>query len=267
MSTGDEELLSIEPLELKFPFELNKQIPCSLQLSNKTDSYVAFKAQREAPPDMQCNDKFLFQSVRTFDGASWEDINAEMFNVEAGHGVEECKLRVVYDSAENLLNLNRSEMSTDELFTIEPLELKFPFEHEKMISCSLQLTSKTDSYVAFKVKTTNPDKYYVRPNIGIVLPRSTCDVIVTMLAQMEVPPDMQCKDKFLFQSVRTFDGASWKDINAEMFKQEEGHVVEECKLRVVYDLPPQPITPTREESSQVGRKRKAQWNLGRNDDE
>jgi len=67
----DGDLLSIEPLELKFPckfpfplisfhfsrvsnarfdliyfsvvVELKKQISCSLQLSNKTDSYVAFK--------------------------------------------------------------------------------------------------------------------------------------------------------------------------------------------------------------------------------
>ena len=31
--------------------------------------------------------------------------------------------------------------------------------------------------VTFQVKTTNPKKYCVRPNTGIVLPRSTCDII------------------------------------------------------------------------------------------
>lgn len=31
----------------------------------------------------------------------------------------------------------------------------------------------------FQVKTTNPKKYCVRPNTGIVTPRSTCDVIGT----------------------------------------------------------------------------------------
>ncbi|KAF2299035.1 hypothetical protein GH714_030125 [Hevea brasiliensis] len=107
-------------------------------------------------------------------------------------------------------------MSTGELLSIEPLELKFPFELKKQISCSLQLSNKTDNYVAFKVKTTNPKKYCVRPNAGIVLPRSTCDVIVTMQAQKEAPAEMQCKDKFLLQSVRTHDGATAKDINAEM---------------------------------------------------
>ncbi|KAK9927549.1 hypothetical protein M0R45_024730 [Rubus argutus] len=141
-------------------------------------------------------------------------------------------------------------MSTGELLSIEPLELKFPFELKKQISCSLQLSNKTDSYVAFKVKTTNPKKYCVRPNTGIVLPRSTCDVIVTMQAQKEAPLDMQCKDKFLLQSVKTNDGASTKDITPEVFNKEAGHVVEECKLRVVYVSPPQPPSPVPEGSEE-----------------
>ncbi|KAI6707348.1 hypothetical protein NL676_010310 [Syzygium grande] len=141
-------------------------------------------------------------------------------------------------------------MSTGELLDIEPLELKFPFELKKQISCSLQLSNKTDSYVAFKVKTTNPKKYCVRPNTGIVLPRSTCDVIVTMQAQKEAPADMQCKDKFLLQSVKVNDGTTAKDITAEMFNKESGNVVEECKLRVVYVAPPQPPSPVPEGSEE-----------------
>ncbi|KAJ9147723.1 hypothetical protein P3X46_029849 [Hevea brasiliensis] len=141
-------------------------------------------------------------------------------------------------------------MNTGELLSIEPLELKFPFELKKQISCSLQLSNKTDSYVAFKVKTTNPKKYCVRPNAGIVLPRSACDVIVTMQAQKESPPEMQCKDKFLLQSVKTHDGVTAKDINAEMFNKEAGHHVEECKLRVLYVSPPEPPSPVPEGSEE-----------------
>ncbi|XP_047156951.1 vesicle-associated protein 1-2-like [Vigna umbellata] len=141
-------------------------------------------------------------------------------------------------------------MSSGKLLNIEPLKLKFPFELKKHISCSLQLSNKTDAYVAFKVKTTNPKKYCVRPNTGIVMPRSTCDVMVTMQAQKEAPPDMQCKDKFLLQSVKTVDGASPKDITPEMFNKESGHVVEESKLRVVYVSPPQPPSPVPEGSEE-----------------
>ncbi|XWS38569.1 hypothetical protein CRYUN_Cryun19dG0142800 [Craigia yunnanensis] len=141
-------------------------------------------------------------------------------------------------------------MSTGDFLSIDPVELKFPFELKKQISCSLQLSNKTDNYVAFKVKTTNPKKYCVRPNSGIVLPRSTCDVIVTMQAQKDAPPDMQCRDKFLLQSVKANDGTTPKDITAEMFNKEAGHVVEECKLRVVYVSPPQPPSPVHEGSEE-----------------
>ncbi|MED6106878.1 Vesicle-associated protein 1-2 [Stylosanthes scabra] len=141
-------------------------------------------------------------------------------------------------------------MSTGELLSIDPLELKFFFELRKQISCSLQLSNKTDNYVAFKVKTTNPKKYCVRPNTGIVMPRSTCDVTVTMQAQKEAPPDMQCKDKFLLQSVKAPDGTTSKGITPEMFNKEAGHVVEECKLRVVYLAPTQPPSPVAEGSEE-----------------
>ncbi|KAL5574648.1 hypothetical protein UlMin_016347 [Ulmus minor] len=96
------------------------------------------------------------------------------------------------------------------------------------------------------VKTTNPKKYCVRPNIGIVLPRSTCNVIVatlnpfflfTMQAQKEAPSDMQYKDKFLLQIVKVNDGRNAKDINAEMFK-------------VVYVSPPQPLSLVAEGSEE-----------------
>ncbi|TYH81415.1 hypothetical protein ES332_D03G199200v1 [Gossypium tomentosum] len=141
-------------------------------------------------------------------------------------------------------------MSRGDLLSIHPLELKFPFALRKQISCSLQLSNKTDNYVAFKVKTTNPKKYCVRPNAGVVLPRSTSDVIVTMQAQKEAPPDMNCRDKFLLQSVKVNDGITAKDITSELFNKEAGHVVEECKLKVVYLSPPQPPSPVHEGSEE-----------------
>ncbi|PKA59572.1 Vesicle-associated protein 1-1 [Apostasia shenzhenica] len=141
-------------------------------------------------------------------------------------------------------------MSAGELLGIEPLELKFPFELRKQISCSLQLSNQSDDHIAFKVKTTNPKKYCVRPNNGIVLPRSTCDVVVTMQAQKEAPPDMQCKDKFLVQSGIVDPGTLAKDITPEMFSRESGNKVDEVKLRVIYISPPQPPSPVHEGSDE-----------------
>uniref|UniRef100_A0A7C9D7T2 MSP domain-containing protein n=1 Tax=Opuntia streptacantha TaxID=393608 RepID=A0A7C9D7T2_OPUST len=140
-------------------------------------------------------------------------------------------------------------MSTGDLLNIQPTELKFPFELRKQSSCSMRLTNKTEHYVAFKVKTTNPKKYCVRPNTGVVLPGATCDVTVTMQAQKEAPLDMQCKDKFLVQSVVLPDGTSTKDLAPEAFNKDEGKVAEEFKLRVVY-IPANPPSPVPEESEE-----------------
>ena len=107
----------------------------------------------------------------------------------------------------------------------------------------------SNGFCVRQVKTTSPKKYCVRPNSGIVPPRSTSDVIgnanlisipassvymglpdyyhsvtldavsnflVTMQEQKEAPPDMQCKDKFLVQSVIVAEGTSAKDITGDM---------------------------------------------------
>ncbi|KAF2301240.1 hypothetical protein GH714_021234 [Hevea brasiliensis] len=141
-------------------------------------------------------------------------------------------------------------MDTGYVLGVEPQELQFPFELRKQISCSLHLLNKSENYVAFKVMTTNPKQYRVRPNAGVVPPRSTCDVIVTMQAQTEAAPDMQCKDMFLLRSVVASPGATAKDVNAEMFNKEAGHHVEECKLKVVYVAPPRPPSSVREGSEE-----------------
>ncbi|KAL7158503.1 hypothetical protein ABFS83_02G147600 [Erythranthe nasuta] len=145
-------------------------------------------------------------------------------------------------------------MSMGDFIGIQPSELKFPFELRKQSSCSMQLSNKTDQYIAFKVKTTNPKRYCVRPNAGIVLPNSVCNVTVTMQAQKEAPPDMQSRDKFLVQSVVAPNGATNKDVTPEMFNREEGKVVDEFRLRVVYipANPPSPVPEGDEEGTSPG---------------
>ncbi|KAK1303854.1 Vesicle-associated protein 1-3 [Acorus calamus] len=140
-------------------------------------------------------------------------------------------------------------MSLVELLNVQPTELKFPFELKRQSSCSLQLTNKTDQYVAFKVKTTSPKKYCVRPNTGIVMPGMTCIVTVIMQAQKEAPPSMQSKDKFLLQSVVVDAGATIKDLTPELFNKTHGKIVEEVKLRVIY-IPANPPSPVPEESEE-----------------
>ncbi|XP_042520792.1 vesicle-associated protein 1-1-like [Macadamia integrifolia] len=124
-----------------------------------------------------------------------------------------------------------------ELLGIQPHELKFTFELKKRSSCSIQLVNNSSQYVAFKVKTTSPKNYCVQPNIGIVRPSSTCNFTVTMQAQREAPPDMQCKDKFLIQSTIVPFGTTEEDITPSTFMKDGFKYIEENKLKVVLVSP------------------------------
>ncbi|MCD9561179.1 hypothetical protein HAX54_020157 [Datura stramonium] len=106
-------------------------------------------------------------------------------------------------------------------------------EVKKQSSCAVHIANITDQHVAFKVKTTSPKKYCVRPNIGVIKPKSTYDFTVTMQAQRTAPSDMQCKDKFLIQCAVVPFGTSEEEISPSMFNKDNGKYVEECKLKVV----------------------------------
>ncbi|XP_015688927.1 vesicle-associated protein 1-3-like isoform X2 [Oryza brachyantha] len=135
------------------------------------------------------------------------------------------------------------------LLRVYPSDLKIPFGLKRQNSGIMELTNKTDQHVAFKVKTTNPRKYSVRPTSGVVLPRGSSGITVSMQAPREIPADYHCKDKFLIQSVVVEEGTASKDIHSGMFSKEPGKVVEEFKLRVVY-IPANPPSPVPEEEEE-----------------
>ncbi|KAL5202357.1 hypothetical protein ABZP36_013309 [Zizania latifolia] len=119
------------------------------------------------------------------------------------------------------------------LVVIHPNEIRFTFEVKKKSSCYVYLVNKSEEYVAFKVKTTSPKRYCVRPNIGVILPRATCGFTVIMQAQNTAPPDLQIKDKFLVQTTAVPFGTADEDIAPGFFSKETGRNIEENKLRVV----------------------------------
>ena len=67
-----------------------------------------------------------------------------------------------------------------EHLVINPTELRFKFELRKTIPVTLSLTNQGTERIAFKVKTTSPKKYCVRPSSGIVEPGTSRDVQVRL---------------------------------------------------------------------------------------
>ncbi|GAB6019310.1 hypothetical protein CHUAL_000905 [Chamberlinius hualienensis] len=98
--------------------------------------------------------------------------------------------------------LRRNDFSNDPVFTgkyftISPSHiLLFPNgQQDNDANTTLILANDKSSVVAFKVKTTAPSKYRVRPGNGILAPGGKAEVIITLLAGNSVNDRSQ--DKFL----------------------------------------------------------------------
>ncbi|CAI4215341.1 unnamed protein product [Parascedosporium putredinis] len=112
---------------------------------------------------------------------------------------------------------------------IEPSELSFrrPFTEE--VSQVLILKNPNSSPVAFKVKTTAPKQYCVRPNSGRIEP-------VLLQAMKADPLDAKCRDKFLVQSVAITPDKEFTAV-ASVLDSSEKSSIQERKIRVTW-LPP-----------------------------
>ncbi|KAF8634128.1 hypothetical protein AX15_001060 [Amanita polypyramis BW_CC] len=107
---------------------------------------------------------------------------------------------------------------------------------------SLTITNNNAQPIAFKVKTTAPKLYCVRPNSGRVDPGHSVEVSVMLQAMNEEPPpSAKCKDKFLIQSTLITpekETLSLQDLWAVPEGADESTKVYQQKLRVIY-LPPE----------------------------
>lgn len=119
-----EDMLGIEPLEIHLSFELNKQISCSIEVSNDMDDYFAFRISTtslhpyyintnkgilpprskcgititlEALPHNQWRDEFSVQSTRVDGSLTDADITGDLFSEQPGKVVDDVNLVVILD--------------------------------------------------------------------------------------------------------------------------------------------------------------------------
>ncbi|KAF2759592.1 VAMP-associated protein [Pseudovirgaria hyperparasitica] len=120
---------------------------------------------------------------------------------------------------------------------LDPPELGFkrPFQHE--VANVLRLKNPHSDPVAFKVKTTAPKQYCVRPNSGRIEPHGEVEVQVLLQSMKEdPPPDAKCRDKFLVQSVAVSADREFSNVASIWSHIEETakSSIQERKIRVVF---------------------------------
>ncbi|XP_075991433.1 VAMP-associated protein 33kDa isoform X1 [Anticarsia gemmatalis] len=126
----------------------------------------------------------------------------------------------------------------NQVLTIEPQnELKFKVDYSGLFEhgCTtyMRLTNPTNDTVLFKIKTTAPKKYCVRPNSGVLDPNSKVEIAITPQT-VYVDPNEKHKHKFMVQSVIAPEGKTnidqvWKEISPDQLM--------DYKLKCVFESP------------------------------
>lgn len=121
-----------------------------------------------------------------------------------------------------------------QLLIIEPAhELKFVGPFCTAVSSFMRLTNPTEHVILFKIKTTAPKKYCVRPNCGILEPKDTIEITIVLQPFIFEAAEKN-KHKFMVQSMIMPEGdvhidSVWKDCNPANLM--------DSKLRCVFELP------------------------------
>ncbi|KAJ1724946.1 phosphatidylinositol-binding protein scs2, partial [Coemansia biformis] len=106
-----------------------------------------------------------------------------------------------------------------------------------LTNATLVLTNKNNGPAAFKVKTTAPKMYCVRPNAGRIEPGDSINIQISLQPMKEEPPaDFKCRDKFLIQSIQIspeMESMPMTELWA-MVEREAKSSISEKKLRVRY---------------------------------
>ncbi|PWZ00663.1 VAMP-associated protein [Testicularia cyperi] len=129
------------------------------------------------------------------------------------------------------------------------VQLGFPRPLTQLVKRTLTVSNPNNQPVAFKVKTTAPKQYCVRPNSGRIEPGEKVEVQVLLQPMKEEPPSSaKCRDKFLVQSTiitPDFETASLQEI-WPVIEKENKAAIHEQKIRCAY-LPATTATVTEED--------------------
>ncbi|XP_067308998.1 VAMP (vesicle-associated membrane protein)-associated protein A, like isoform X1 [Pseudorasbora parva] len=128
----------------------------------------------------------------------------------------------------------RNMSKLEQILILEPPnDLKFKGPFTDVVTANLKLKNPSEKRVCFKVKTTAPRRYCVRPNSGIIDPGATL-IISVMLQPFDYDPNEKSKHKFMVQTI--FAPANVTDTEA-LWKDAKPDELMDSKLRCVFELP------------------------------
>uniref|UniRef100_A0A3Q3JRC0 Vesicle-associated membrane protein-associated protein A n=1 Tax=Monopterus albus TaxID=43700 RepID=A0A3Q3JRC0_MONAL len=122
----------------------------------------------------------------------------------------------------------------DQVLVLDPpSDLRFKGPFTDVVTTNLKLKNPSDRSVCFKVKTTAPRRYCVRPNSGVIDPGAAVNISV-MLQPFDYDPNEKSKHKFMVQTI--FAPPHVSDMDA-LWKDAKPDDLMDSKLRCVFELP------------------------------
>ena len=115
------------------------------------------------------------------------------------------------------------------LVAVSPEEIVFPNVLNQESVFILKVKNTSTSPVAFKVKTTAPKNYLVKPSAGAIAAGGSMDIKITLNKQSTDPSANN--DRFLVQAVKSESG---KDMTKEEWQAIDKSNVHELRLHVVF---------------------------------
>jgi len=114
-----------------------------------------------------------------------------------------------------------------------PIELTFTGPFTSAVSSVMKLGNPSEKRVCFKIRTTAPKRYCVKPNSGVIDPRQTVTISVS-LQPFEFDPSERNRHKFMVQSMFAPDG----EINQDtLWKESDPTQLMDSKLKCVFKQP------------------------------
>ncbi|XP_072304903.1 vesicle-associated membrane protein-associated protein B-like isoform X3 [Eucyclogobius newberryi] len=124
----------------------------------------------------------------------------------------------------------------DQVLALEPHdELRFRGPFTDVVTATLKLTNPTHRNVCFKVKTTAPRRYCVRPNSGVIDAGASIHVSV-MLQPFEYDPNDRSRHKFMVMSMLAPDNMT--DMEA-VWREARPEELMDTRLRCTFEMPPE----------------------------
>ncbi|KFB37903.1 AGAP000626-PA-like protein [Anopheles sinensis] len=121
------------------------------------------------------------------------------------------------------------------------------------VASYMRLTNPTDHDICFKIKTTAPKKYCVRPNCGILEPKESQEIAI-VLQPFIFDANEKNKHKFMVQSMVKPDD---EDTNLEDLWKKYPEKLMDSKLRCVFEVPLDSSQPAQQTGKDAPNSQKA----------